>query len=60
MKPTARGQSAKSTVGECEIILCEDAARRGKGRLFVSLTPGGLDELRRDIAERSVSTEKAW
>ena len=45
--------------GECEIILCEDAARRDKGRLFVSLTREGLDELRREIAERSVPTQKA-
>lgn len=44
----------------CEIILCEDASRRDKGRLFVSLTPEGLDELRREIAEHAVPTEKAW
>jgi catechol 2,3-dioxygenase-like lactoylglutathione lyase family enzyme len=25
---------------ECEIILCEDATRTDKARLFVSLTPG--------------------
>jgi len=46
--------------GECEIILCEHAERRDKGRLFVSLTPDGLDELRREIAERSVPTQKTW
>jgi catechol 2,3-dioxygenase-like lactoylglutathione lyase family enzyme len=44
----------------CEIILCEDAARRDKGRLFVSLTREGFAELRREISERSVPIEKAW
>jgi catechol 2,3-dioxygenase-like lactoylglutathione lyase family enzyme len=46
--------------GECEIILCEDAARWDKGRLFVELTQEGLDELRRELAERSVPTQQAW
>ncbi|HEX4965171.1 MAG TPA: glyoxalase superfamily protein [Thermoanaerobaculia bacterium] len=45
---------------ECEIILCEDAARIDKARLFVELTPDGLTELRREIAERSVPNEKSW
>jgi catechol 2,3-dioxygenase-like lactoylglutathione lyase family enzyme len=44
----------------CEIILCEDAARRDRGRLFLELTREGVDELLREIAERSVPTEKAW
>ena len=46
--------------GECEIILCEDSGRRDKGRLFVELNRDGIDELRREILERSVPTEKAW
>ena len=46
--------------GECEIILCEDSQRRDKGRLFVELTRDGLDELRREILERSVPAQKAW
>jgi catechol 2,3-dioxygenase-like lactoylglutathione lyase family enzyme len=33
----------------CEIILCEDATRRDKARLFVELT-----------VERSVPSEKSW
>ena len=36
------------------------AARQDKGRLFVELNRDGLDELRREIAERSVPTQKAW
>jgi len=46
--------------GGCEIILCEDRARQDKSRLFVELTRHGIDELRREISERSVPTEKAW
>ena len=46
--------------GGCEIILCEDPARQDKSRLFVELNRDGLDELRREISERSVPTEKAW
>jgi catechol 2,3-dioxygenase-like lactoylglutathione lyase family enzyme len=46
--------------GECEIILCEDATRRDKARLFVELTKDGLAELRRELAERSVPSKTAW
>jgi hypothetical protein len=42
------------------LFLCEDAARRDKGRLFVERTRDGVDELRREITEGSVPTEKAW
>lgn len=46
--------------GECEIILCADSQRRDKVRLFVELTRDGIDELRREILERSIPTQKAW
>jgi catechol 2,3-dioxygenase-like lactoylglutathione lyase family enzyme len=46
--------------GECEIILCADATRRDKARLFVELTAAGVAELRREIAERSIPTTQAW
>ena len=46
--------------GGCEIILCDDPARHDKSRLFVELNRDGLDELRREISERAVPTEKAW
>jgi hypothetical protein len=55
-----KGKVCQVNRGECEIILCEDAARRDKGCLFVELPPDGLDELRREISERSVPTQKAW
>ncbi len=44
----------------CEIILCEDAARGDKARLFVELTAEGFSALRREIVERSIPSEKFW
>jgi catechol 2,3-dioxygenase-like lactoylglutathione lyase family enzyme len=44
----------------CEIILCEDAARKDRGRLFIELTRDGMDELRREITERSIPSRSAW
>jgi catechol 2,3-dioxygenase-like lactoylglutathione lyase family enzyme len=46
--------------GECEIILCEDATRHDKARLFIELTADGLAELRREIVERSVPNKETW
>ena len=44
----------------CEIILCEDAARKDKARLFVELTVDGFAALGREIVARSVPSEKSW
>ena len=44
----------------CEIILCEDAARRDRARLFVELTADGLAALRREIVQRSVPSQQSW
>jgi len=46
--------------GECEIILCEDAARSDKGRLFIELTAEGLADLRREFLECGVPTRETW
>lgn len=43
-----------------EIILCEDAKRTDKSRLFISLTPDGLAALHHEILEHSIPTEKSW
>ena len=43
-----------------QIILCEDAPRRDKVRLFVELTREGLSEFRREISQRSVPNTVAW
>jgi catechol 2,3-dioxygenase-like lactoylglutathione lyase family enzyme len=55
-----KGKVCQVNRGECEIILCEDATRRDKTRLFVSLTPAGLEELRHELAERSVPSVTSW
>ena len=54
------GKVCQVNRGECEIILCEDATRRDKGRLFVELTADGLAELRSEVAERSVPSKESW
>ena len=55
-----QGKVCQVDRGGCEIILCGDGARTDKARLFVELTRDGVDELRREISERSVPTQKAW
>lgn len=54
------GKVCQVNHGECEVILCEDAARRDRGRLFIELTPEGLADLRREFAKRSVPTSETW
>lgn len=44
----------------CEVIMCEDAGRQDRGRLYLELTREGLDQLLRETIERSVPTEKSW
>jgi catechol 2,3-dioxygenase-like lactoylglutathione lyase family enzyme len=45
---------------DCEIILCQDAARQDKARLFIELTAAGLGAFRRELADRSVPTKTIW
>lgn len=44
--------------GGCELILSQERARHDKARLFIELNRDGIDELRREIVERSVPTDK--
>lgn len=46
--------------GGCEIILCEDATRGDRGRLFLELSREGVEQLLAEVDERSVPTRKAW
>ncbi len=46
--------------GDCEIILCEDATRREKARLFVELNAAELGQLRREITERDIPFAETW
>jgi len=45
---------------DCEIILCQDAARHDKARLFISLTADGLQDFQRELAEQSAPTRETW
>lgn len=54
------GTVAQVNRGECEIILCQDATRSDKARLFIELIPEGLAELRREISARSVPHKASW
>lgn len=46
--------------GGCAVILCEDATRRDRGRLFVELSRERVDQLLQETVERSVQTQKSW
>lgn len=46
--------------GGCEIILCQDTARTDKSRVFLELSRAGVDQLRKEFADRLVPTKKSW
>src|SRR5436853_7579959 len=52
------GKVCQVNHGECEIILCEDATRRDKGRLFIELMAGGVADLRREFLEARCSHQR--
>ena len=54
------GKVCQVNRSECEIILCEDPDRRDRSRLFVSLTPIGVAQLRRELAERTIPSNESW
>ena len=45
---------------DCEIILSQDAARTDRSRLFVELTREGVQQLKQEIVDRSVPTQRSW
>ena len=55
-----QGNVCQVNRGDCEIILCEDATRKDKGRLFIELRVDALAELRRELVERSVPSKETW
>jgi catechol 2,3-dioxygenase-like lactoylglutathione lyase family enzyme len=55
-----QGKVCQVDRAQCEIILCEDASRGDKARLFVELTRDGLAEFIRELAERSIPNKKSW
>ena len=46
--------------GDCEIILCQDATRKDKSRVFLELSRAGVDQLLHEVDERSIPTKKTW
>ncbi len=46
--------------GGCEIILCQDANRNTKSRVFLELSREGVDQLVKEIAGNSIPTKKSW
>ena len=46
--------------GGCEIILCEDATRDDRGRVFLELKRKGVDQLLKEVEEHSIQTQKLW
>jgi catechol 2,3-dioxygenase-like lactoylglutathione lyase family enzyme len=55
-----KGTVCQVNRGDTEVILCQDAARRDKGRLFVELNKDELAHLRSEIDARSIPWEKSW
>ena len=45
--------------GGCEIILSEES-RNARGRIFLELKRAGVEQLQKEIAERSIPTKKLW
>ena len=55
-----QGKVCQVDRAHCEIILCEDASRGDKARLFVELTRDGVAAFMHEIAERSIPNKKSW
>jgi catechol 2,3-dioxygenase-like lactoylglutathione lyase family enzyme len=55
-----KGTVCQVSRSDCEIILCQDAGRRDRSRLFIELTAEGLAAFERELAERSVRTSETW
>jgi len=46
---------------DCELLLnCQQPEKTGKGRMFISLDPGTLDELRAEFERRGAPVEDGW
>lgn len=46
--------------GGCEIILCEDASRHDKSRVFLELSRAGVDQVLGEIITQSIPSRKSW
>ncbi len=55
-----KGTVCQVSRSECEIILCQDAARGDRTRLFIELTADGLRAFQRELAGRAVPHKTTW
>ena len=55
-----QGGVCPKSIAASVIILCEDATRRDRGRLFVELAADALVALRQELAERAVPAQETW
>lgn len=55
-----KGTVCQVSRSDCEIILCQDASRRDKGRLFVELTAAGLRAFQEELVDRAVPHRTTW
>jgi catechol 2,3-dioxygenase-like lactoylglutathione lyase family enzyme len=55
-----KGKVCQVDRGGCEIILCEDTTRNDRGRVFLELSRAGVDELLKEVADKSIPTKKIW
>jgi catechol 2,3-dioxygenase-like lactoylglutathione lyase family enzyme len=55
-----KGTVCQVSRSDCEIILCQDADRRDRGRLFIELTADGLRDFREELAQRGVPHKTTW
>jgi catechol 2,3-dioxygenase-like lactoylglutathione lyase family enzyme len=46
--------------GGCEIILCQDASRPDRSRVFLELSRAGVNQLLREAKEHAIPTQKVW
>ena len=55
-----KGTVCQVNRSDCEIILTQEPSRGDKSRVFLELDAAGLDELRREIADRSIPHTMTW
>ena len=55
-----KGTVCQVSRSDCEIILCQDAKRHDKTRLFIELTAEGLRDFQRELVERSIPHTTTW
>ena len=55
-----KGNVCQVDRGSCEIILCQDTNRQTQSRLFLELSRNGVDQLLKEVAEKSVPVKTSW